>query len=380
MSKQKIFTLIIFLIFTSMFFSSYALFYNQVYYNFPSDLKSHIGFIEPMVNGKMFVPHPMFHYIIYFFHKITAIDINLVAIAFNAFLVLLLAIIIYQIIALFSKSDFKNYIKITIVLLVMYSGTFFIPEVGFTKYQYLGNGSISVWHNVTMYMVYPFAFLGFFIFFYAIERKYHIGLLILSFIFVILSIFAKPSFIVVFMPMVVIFLIYQIYKDRQINKTILIFVLFLVLVSILILYYQATGTYGSEEKSRIILAPFKVWKLYSDNILVSLIVANLFLIIFFLTSYKYLSIRTIFAFIMFIGAIILFLFFAEEGPRFSHGNFSWSYILIMKLVYFSAIIDYINNYNTISKLNKIILNTALLIHVICGVSYFIIIFSGGSYL
>ena len=373
----SIYTVIKYCLFILIFSSSFILFYNQVFNNYPSDLIAHIGFIPEIINGK-FAPHPMFHYLTYFFQKITTVSISLSGVFVNSFLVLLLSILVYKISFYFIKEKNK-YVNLLIVLLVMYSGTFFIPGLGLTKYQYLGNGSISVWHNVTLYMVYPFAFVSFFMFFYAIDKNYNMKLLFLSLFLAILSIFAKPSFIVVFLPMIILYLIYEVYKNKFTNKNILIYAILLTLFSIIILFYQANGTYGIEEKSNVIIAPFKVWKLYSENILISIIVANLFILLFFVTNYKYLTKRSIFASIMFIGSILLFLLFAEEGPRFMHGNFGWSYILMMKLSYFSILIDYINNYKTISKFNKTLLNAALLIHLICGIYYFSIIFLGGEY-
>lgn len=121
--------------------------------------------------------------------------------------------------------------------------------------------------------------------------------------------------------MIILYLIYEVYKNKFTNKNILIYAILLTLFSIIILFYQANGTYGIEEKSNVIIAPFKVWKLYSENILISIIVANLFILLFFVTNYKYLTKRSIFSSIMLIGSILLFLLFAEEGFRFTHGNF-----------------------------------------------------------
>lgn len=60
------------------------MFYNQVFNNYPSDLIAHIGFIPEIINGK-FAPHPMFHYLTYFFQKITTVSISLSGVFVNSF-------------------------------------------------------------------------------------------------------------------------------------------------------------------------------------------------------------------------------------------------------------------------------------------------------
>lgn len=153
----------------------------------------------------------------------------------------------------------------------------------------------------------------------------------------------------------------------------------LFLSTLCLLIYQAKITYSMSQESSIILAPFEVWHLYSDNILLSIFLANIFVITFSLIAFKYLSLRSIFALIMFLISILIFILFAEEGFRFTHGNFFWSYELAMQLIYLSYIIDLINKFEQINSKIKSFLILCLSLQFIFGIYYFVKIFFGGLY-
>lgn len=370
-----------YIFFTTIFLLSFILFHNQVYAGFQSDLTAHIAFIDGIINGQKFMPHPLFHYISYYTSKMFFLDIKTSSIIVNALLVLFLSVVILTILNMFLKENINRFLKLFLVFIVMFSGTFFLAGLGLTKHQYLGNGSISIWHNVTLNMVNPFGFLSFFIFFYVIEKQKNETMwFMISFVFAIVSIFAKPSFIVVFLPIILLFVAYKkLLLKQNIHNNLFKYTIGLLVVSTIILWYQASMTYNPDEASNIIIAPFEVWNLYSNNILISFVIGNLFVVFYTLLCFRFISQRSLFSLIMLLGGVILFMFFAETGSRFSHANFSWSYILVMKLVYLSFIIDFVNNSNKIKNFKKRILIICLSVHLIFGLFYFINIFLGGSY-
>lgn len=209
-------------VFILIFLLSWILFYNQVYSGYASDLLDHIEFINNIINGTKVIPHPLFHYIVYYVHNLFILDIKIAAILVNSLLVLSLVIIIFIILDSFILLKVSKYLNLILVLVVIYSGTLFLPGLGLSKYQYLGNGSIGIWHNVTIFMVKPFAFVSYFIFFYVIEKKnsYTNILLFISYLCSVISIIAKPSFIIIFMPMILIYFFYQIF-NKNITKQLL---------------------------------------------------------------------------------------------------------------------------------------------------------------
>lgn len=379
MSNNFTYDLIRTLFFTTIFFLSYILFYNQVFNGYPSDLRAHIGFIDKIVSGEMNLPHPMFHYLSYYLSKALSIDIKISSILTNTFLVLFLSIIIYKIIITNLQKQINKYLVLFLVFIVMYSGTFFLPGLDITKHHYLGNGSITVWHNVTLYMVKIFAFLSFFLFFYALRIEHSRKYLIASLFFAILSIFAKPSFIVMYVPMLFIVLVYSYYTKIQYKK-VLYYFLFLSLFTLLSLSYQYYITYENTSNSGVVIALFEVWHHYSNNILVSIIVGNLFVITFAVTVYRYISLESYFAILLLLISITLFAIFAESGKKFLHGNFGWSYTIAQQIVFLSLIIDFYKQYGSINMISKNLLLIALSLQIVDGLYYFIKIFSGGRYL
>jgi hypothetical protein len=383
MKKEKVYKSLYFLVYMIMFLLSYILFYNQVYNNYPSDLGSHIGFIDQVVSGNNRIAHSMFHYCVYYFSSLFSSSYEAVAIIVNTLLIILLAKITFIIIK--SHSKINSYLILLLMILVVYSGTLFLPNIGI-RYQYIGNGSISIWHNITTTLVLPFAFSSFFLFFYALDKRKIIASRILaySFILSLLSIWAKPSYIVVFLPMVFLFILYAKFNKEKIKieyKLIIIYFIALCIFSVTLLLYQYSMVYNDKvDSSKIIIAPFKVWEHYSNNIVVSIFIANAFVIFYSILAWKHISIRSLFSLIMMIGAIVVFALFAESGSRMYHGNFGWSYIISMKIAYLSFLIDMVNNFDKIKYALKVIFIGAIVLHLASGFFYFYKVFLGNSYL
>lgn len=326
---------------------------------------AHVSFIDNVINEKTNVSHSFFHYITYGFHKLLNIDIIASSVAINTIFVLILSITIHLIIIFSVEKKTSKYLILLLVFTVMYSGTLPLHKIGLTKYQYLGNGSISVWHNVTLFMVKPFAFASFFLFFYAanINLVYEKIILITSYVLAIVSIWAKPSFIVVFMPAILIYSCYFYIIGKK-SKLFFIYASIMTLSSIFLLAWQASITYSSgDQGSGVIFAPFQVWNLYSNNILLSIVVANIFSVSFICSSYKNVSERSKLSFLMFLGGVAMFVIFAESGERFRHANFAWSYVLTMQLLYLSTIVDFTNRFYEINyKVRNFLLICIVSVH------------------
>ncbi len=247
-----------------------------------------------------YLPHTMFHRITYYVSEFTPLNLNISAVLVNTFLVIALATIIDIIISVFVK-DINLRFKLFLVVVVLYSSTFFLPGLGLTNYQYIGNGSISIWHNVTIYMVKPFAFISIFLLFHeeSFNKKH---LLFFSLMSAVLSIFAKPSFILIYLPMTLLYTTFSFFNCKKDKfKTLLIYFVVLFIFSAFVLRMQYLGQYTTNPDSKVLLAPFEVLKIYSKNIPISLFISNIFVVSFILLAFKFCSCRTVFAFIMLIG-------------------------------------------------------------------------------
>lgn len=363
--------------FVSIFSVIYILFYNQLFNNYPSDFPTHIGFINGIISGQFYLPHPLFHYLTYYASVILCIDIKHAAMLIASALVTTLSIIVYKILLL-GLSNKNTYFRLFLVFLIMFSGNFYLPELGLTKHHYLGNGSISVWHNITLFMVKPFALLSFFLLFNGLETNQKSSLFI-SCLIALISIYAKPSFIVIFLPTVFIFMLYVAMNKHKSSFCIFYYFVILLTVISIILYGMFSNKYHTGSGSSIILAPFKVWSLYTNNIFLSLLIGNLFVISFVVLAFKHVSLKSWFSILMLVISILIFALFAESGPQLTHGNLSWSYCIAQLIAYLFVIIDFINNYSKMNSWQKNILNLTLSSHLVGGIYYFIKIFNGLSY-
>ena len=282
-----------------LFLLTYILHYNQVFSGYPSDFGFHISSILDIVNGNKVLSHPLFHYLVYFISYLFPISINISAILLNSILIVLTGVSTHYILNINLKKNQNKYFILFIVFVVLFSGTLFLEGLNLTKYQYVGNSAISIWHNVTINTVMPLSIYCFFMFFNIFSekiKKYDNKTIFFSLIIALISIFAKPSFIVIYFPTLILFVLYIYVIKKEKNKVLLTYVITLVILSILSLTFQAYVTYGGENK--VIIAPFKVWMLHSDNVLISIVLTNLFVFVFSLFGYKFLSTQSIFSIIM----------------------------------------------------------------------------------
>ncbi len=234
---------------------------------------------------------------------------------------------------------------------------------------YLGKGSPNIWHNITIWVVKPFAFLTIVSILIAIQAndsKYYFFAYILS----VISLFAKPSFIIMFLP--AIFLVAII--NKYFTKDFWIFYGTLALTSLIILLYQFSNTFS---KSEIIFDFLGVWSTNSSNIALSIVLGLAFPLLFVILNKKVLE-EPLFQILwiqVFIG-ITLYALFAQSGKQYMHANFSWSYMIAMNLLYVFSIVRFACIYQKLTAVKRYLLSSILLIQVIIGTYYFIQILQG----
>ncbi len=354
-----IFSSVSFLVYQQIFTGSYA-----------SDTDEHIVFLYKYLYGvePFYIPHPLWHYGVEITSKVLYISIEYAAVIFSAFLVTFWTYLVYIVVRdrLRRKSA---YILVLVTLTIIIIGPLCIPW--YSKNIYLGQGSPNVWHNVTLWAVKPFALLSMIFIIQAIHTKKN-----LYYIFTVLatiaSLFAKPSFAIMFLPALAIFALIKKVKDKQF----IIFYLILGTVSVGILLYQFTHTFNSGE-SKIIFDYLGVWSQSSQNISFSIILALAFPLLFlFLESKIIHDDYILLAWLQIFLGIMFYAFFAQTGRYYSHGNFGWSYFLAMNLLYLFSIIKYIELYRQIHRFKRYVLLSLLVIQVLIGVYYFVKILQG----
>ena len=362
-----IFLIVIFLISHQLLITDPSAGYHISYYR--SDLPSHIFYVEPFFDGEIYIPHPLWHILVHYMNYIT-LNAKFSAAIVSALLVLMWIYIVQTIYIFFIGKEKKNIYLYAFLFIIFIIGPAFIPF--FSNNIIMGVGSPNIWNNVTLITVKPLAILTVFFTILSLEKK-HIYYYILGAVSLLISIFAKPSFVIAFLPALVLLIIFK----KNYSKENIIYVAILSLISIGSLAYQFLHTFG-DGKAKIIISFLGVWSAGSPNVFISILLAILFpllYLIFNLDNVKknnYLLLSWIMTFI----SIVYAAFLAEEGDRFYHGNFFWSYMISLSLLYVFTLIDYFKNITYVNPHIKLFLNIILLWQVLIGLFYFIKIMSG----
>ena len=213
-------SLLIFSIIPWFFYLIYHQTYSEVGYM--SDIKLHIEFAEMYFNNERYIPHPLWHIIVAFFKNSFSYSYEdaslLVTISFLIFWIILVKeIFLYRI---KNRSIWINYIGIMSILLTF---SLFLP--GITPYMYKGLGSPNIWHNVTLLTLKPIAFISMIMTLYALQHRQNYSYIV-AFAFTILSIFAKPNYILMFLPALFLFMLIKKQKRTKILYFFYLYVVF----------------------------------------------------------------------------------------------------------------------------------------------------------
>jgi len=358
------FYFIIFLI--VVFLISHQLDNPSDYSSYASDIGSHIFFIEPFFEGKVYIPHPLWHIFVHYMNYVT-LDEKFSAALVTTLLVLLWLYIVQSIYTFFVGNEKKHIYLYAFLFIIFIIGPAYIPLV--SKFIIAGTGGPNIWNNITLITVKPFAILAVFFTILGLEKK-HINYYIFGIVSLLISIFAKPSFVIVFLPALVLFMIFK----KFYTKENLIYLATLSLISVGALAYQFLHTFGEGEgQSKIIISFLGVWSPATSSVLLSILLALLFPLLYVIFNLKdakknnYLLLTWIMTFI----SIAYAAFLAESGPRFNHGNFFWSYMISLSLLYVFTLIDYLKNIQHVNSHIKLFLNIILAWQVLVGIFYFI---------
>jgi len=354
------------LLFISIFILSSFLVHMQTVSieRYSSDVFPHIIFLYRFLyEPDYYIPHPLWHLTTFGISKLFFISVESAAAITSAFFVTLWAYITYWIVKK-ALPNYSTWQHTLITFSIITIGPLCIPW--YNKLIFYDSASPNIWHNVTLWTVKPFALLSVWYTLKGIEtskkRAYAF-----AFVFIVLSIFAKPSFIIMFLPALIIFsFIKGIYKDPIFQR----YLFLLSSISILILFYQYTHTFGAKEGSHIIIDLLGVWSLSSQNIGISILLGLAFPLLLTLFKTDILTDNAILlSWIMTFIGIAYYATFAETGRFYSHGNFGWSYMIAMSLLYLFSIIKYFEIYTSLSVWIRYTLTSLLIVQTIIGLDY-----------
>jgi len=365
-----VYYLLIFLV--SMFLISH-----QLLEGYPSDTTFHMRSVEQLFDGTLFVPYPLWHICVHYMSYVTIND-KMAASLVTAIFITLWAYIIHGVLHYLlgeAHEDRVSTFKIlSLVSVIFVIGPIYLPF--FNEKIYFGQGSPNVWHNVTLFTVKPFALLTFFFTILVLKNNNIRNYFILSIIFLTLSMFAKPSFALVFIPAL---LVYYISRRKYTNIT-FIFVCTMLAIFMSIAYFQYLNMFG-ENQTKIIIDFLGVWSQFSPNVLISILLGLGFPSAFLMLNFR-ISMEDdwiYLAWLMTVISIILYAFLAEEGERYGHGNFGWSYLVSMSILYIFTIAKFAEIMSSLGRFKVLTLNSILLYQVGVGIFYLSKILNGRGY-
>lgn len=368
--NTRIYYVIELLFFLTLFFALTFLVYNQAISleEYASDTQPHIIFLYKYFYGvePYSIPHPLWHTAVYLFSHL-GLSMELSAAVVSALLEVMWAFGVYYISAQILHVKKIYLLLITSIIIII--GPLCIPW--YNKVIIYGQGSPNLFHNVTLLAVKPFALFSIWYYFEAIKNekaRYYIY----SLIWALLSILAKPIFIIIFMPAVSLFVLF-----RHRSKKAFIYATALIALSGAILLYQYIYTFGSHGESHIIVDLFGVWSLSSRNIAISIGLALAFPLLLVLFRRDVLEDDyLLFSWIMVAQGIVLYSLFAQTGKYYSHGNFGWSYMIALSFIYLFSIVKFFEIHKHIALFKRILLYLLLSIQTMIGIYYFIKVLQG----
>lgn len=255
---------------------------------------------------------------------------------------------------------------------------------------YLGRIPANVWHNSTTIMLFPFALLLFWKQ-YKVLRENHVlvvkDVLVLCAL-VLLNIYIKPSFLMVYVPVVFAMLLikWKVIGSGKVMK--LSLPLFLAIgggvLAYLFIYQSESSLVIQSESSVVLSVPFEAFGKWLPDWYVPIaigmsFVLPIFTIAFYREILKYKPFQ--WAGVFCVVGLIISAFVIESGPRSWHGNFLWQniiccYMLMLSTLAFMLPKFYDEKEQTIQLK---ILKVLAYCHVIAGVLYLIKMGVTGSY-
>lgn len=238
---------------------------------------------------------------------------------------------------------------------------------------YLGMCGFNLYHNSTYQAMKPFAVLSIITFIKLFNKYYDKTISILEWISFASCLFIttwfKPSFMFGFAPCMLVVMIIDFIKRK--GKNILNYIIFgtTTFPAILLMLWQKTQLF--DQQSGIAFCFFKVWRLYTKNPLIGLILSISFPLVVLIFSYKDLLVDKIYKFswlFAFVN-ISIFAFLCESGGRFEHGNLGWGAHFAVGILFITSMYKFLQKIKNMSILKIVITSAILGMHVFCGVNY-----------
>ena len=282
---------------------------------------------------------------------------------------------------------------------------------GVNPYRYLGMQCGAIWHNTT-FVGMRLAAMLLLLFYYQYQERYLKRFSAADFIlFTLLLCFVnmmKPNFIVAFAPAMAVMLLTDCIatKGKTLKRQILFGIP--VLISLVVVLWEMTMLFPASESSgsAIGFSVAYLLRLRTYHPVISLLQSAAFPLLVLIANYRLLKSDRVFrvSWLVWLFGLLEYLFIHEEGPRKDHGNLSWGYSFCIYLVFVVSFCKYCENVkgflaqyresgekSVAAWLKKsdcsqkltcaylVIAAVLLVLHLANGVSFFLWMYQGGTY-
>lgn len=358
-----------------------------LYINCPkdADLHLHIRFIEKIDQGRLVVPHFLYHLVVFTVSKVSHLSFHYASCLVLASCIVASMILIERILRNFLRGRYSDYFVLFVSLSLIFVSAIYFPLIN--KYPYKGIWSPNPWHNPTYIAAKPFVLLSFYWYTLEITKKAcfekRFSVIRISLLLVICTLI-KPNYVLAFIPASILFCFFQSDKIRMFLKTVQ---LLLPVLIVLLLQYLFTYYYDVKGSSSIQFCFFDVWQGHAKSLFLAILQATAFPLVAFIVMRPRLSGDKMFFFswVLFIVGLFIFGFLCETGHRRGHANFAWTYMFCLNILFIYSTIVFLRWISDIPKDNRafqiklFLCSMTFLIHFFSGIYYVGYLMSGRCY-
>lgn len=354
-----------------------------------SDMLAYLLTIEGIDSGYSY-PYPIMFWIAKGFYWIFSVEVSLsITVALlNGLTFLCVKKVMVSYVGVTSRA----WIYDMLAILILFYSMLFIPNYAFEgiPFRYVGVFSPNPFHNATILAARPFTIISFFLF-VKIYREYKEnfswkrgGVFCIA---LLIATMTKPSFTIVFCGAMGLVMLYDLIqsKFRLWKESFSLGVMFI--PTFIHLAYQYSGVFVGEnqkgEETGMGIGYLVAWGEICRNVPLAIFLGNGFPIIVLCFHRKDFVQNTMYrlAWYVYGMGLLMFMFLYEKGFRVFHMNFSWGYMAGMFILLVASVLVLLKETrNRVSNVWALLIQWGIfIVHIMCGIFYFITILRGDSY-
>ena len=357
------------LIFSILILWISSIWFNYIYSNVATDLQAHVKILTSHLSEGLFPVPPAYYFLIYILNQVLQ-DFG------KSTVVLLSLSMVAKYIASIRISNLFKVSKL-LAIFILICVLIFAP-ISFNVDSHFSVGKIgsNVWHNSTTLLLMPFALLLFYeSFMFLEEANFSKRKVLVICLLILVNALIKPSFLFAFVPAFFIIVIFFYRNDRKkvmISTTLCFYATLCVVAEYLYIYIYNLNI---NSDGGISLSFIYIWRLYSNTILLDIVTGLSLPITVFVLFYKKVISKRIYLYsvLLFIMALLIYLFVQESGSRATHANFGWQVIIcnyILFLVSTCIGLEHVEE-KGINNKKSLLFFIIFILHFISGILYLV---------